>query len=462
MVAVAVSVVLYLTSDIRAATLQASSGSPSPSAPGTPIDVPTSLGPVWQKPTDPALGMVASADAGTVITTDAHGIIGRDGSTGDQKWSYSRSNRTLCAVAGAQAATWTPFQLVDGVAAVYQIGDYCSAVQTFAAANGERTRDRTSPLPAGGHLVEAGADDSGLSGWLSPTLVEIWGNTMLRQSQYGDLPNPTQPDNKHLGCTFTDLAISSKQFATIEHCSAQGSHARVVLNVSNPGCGSCGYPSGWDVFRHKPRADVDTGSDVAMVVGITSDRVAVLVTTPQPSVLVFDAAGAKTSSTPVDIPADEIKAAAQRGPAPAVVHDGQRISLIGTHLLAISEEVIQGPAPSTALTTPLLPTSATTTSSDLLSLPSTAASTGAEVDLADLTVNWAAAGAIGLPAVRNNRVFEPVAKGLALLNPITGAAAAGAVAPITVDRGSYTGRVDVSAVGDTLIEWRGASVVGLR
>ena len=461
-VAVAGTVVLYLTSDIRAATLQSSSGSPSPSAPGTPVDLPTSLGPVWVASTDSALGAVASADSGIVVTTDAHGIVGRDASSGTQKWSYTRSNRTLCAVAGAQAATWTPFQLVDGVAAVYEIGSYCSAVQTFAAANGQRTRDRTSPLPAGGHLVQAGPDQGGLSGWLSPTLVEVWGNTMLRQSQYGDLPNPTQPDNKHLGCTFTDLAIASKQFATIEHCAAQGSHARVVLNVSDPGCGSCNYPSGWDVFKHKPRADIDTGSDVAMVVGLTSDRVAVLVSAPQPAVLVFDAAGAKVSSTPVNISAGEIEAAAEQGPAPAVAENGQRISLIGTHLLAVSEEIVQGPPPATALTTPLLPTSATSTSSGALDLPQTAASSAAEVDLASLTVKWVVSGAIGLPTVRNNRVLEPVAKGLAPLNPITGAAAFGATGPIPVDRGGYTGRVDVSAVGDTLIEWRGSSVVALR
>ena len=65
------------------------------------------------------------------------------------------------------------------------------------------------------------------------------------------------------------------------------------------------------MFKHDPRATIDTGAPAARIVGITADRVAVLVSAPEPAVVVYDATGAETSRTAVDIPAESIVAADQ-------------------------------------------------------------------------------------------------------------------------------------------------------
>ena len=101
-------------------------------------------------------------------------------------------------------------------------------------------------------------------------------------------------------------------------------------------------PSDQDVFKHTPRADIDTGAPAARIVGITADRVAVLVSAPEPAVVVYDATGTETSRTAVDVPADAIVTADQLSPTggtvptPAVRDGAMRYSLIGDRLLGVS------------------------------------------------------------------------------------------------------------------------------
>ena len=68
-----------------------------------------------------------------------------------------------------------------------------------------------------------------------------------------------------------------------------------------------------------------------------------------------------------------------------------------------------------------------------------------------------AAGAVGLPGIINSTVLMPTRSGLSSFDEATGpldVSADGAVST-PVDRGGYTGRVDVSAVGTMIIEDRG-------
>ena len=154
-------------------------------------------------------------------------------------------------------------------------------------------------------------------------MIELWRDDLVRTIQYGDLPNPPKPNATHTGCTFTDMALADDQFATVEHCPDQGPNARVVINWATPDSAP-DKPDGQDVFKHDARADIDTGSPAARIVGITADRVAVLVSAPEPAVVVYDATGSETSRTPVDVPAESIVAADQltadggTAPTPAV------------------------------------------------------------------------------------------------------------------------------------------------
>ncbi len=467
-VVVAGGLVLYHVSDIRNAALVTGSVVATPAQPTT---APTVLSQKWSAATDPALGAVVSP-SGVVVTTDQHAITARDAITGAVRWRYSRSNRALCAVGSGDVDT-RPFDpvrgfltpdksttdngSVRGIATVYEENGFCSQVMTFDPVTGGRSKVRTSPNEEHGSLVFGGA----YAGWLGADRAEVWRFDLVRSIQYGTQLNPPKPNVSRLGCIFTDMALADTQFATVEHCAAEGANARVVLNFDDPG-GVAGHPDGWDNFQHPIRVDINTGAVAARIVGVTADRVAALVSGPTPAVVVWDAAGRETSRTPVSIPAAAVVAAdSVSRPAtatPSVQTDSERYSLVGGRLLAISTPTVRAVAPPTTLST-----SASTTATSAGSAIS-ALTSAPLVDIADLKVDWVASGALGLPATVGSKVLMPTARGLATFDSSTGPSALGAAATATipVDRGGYTGRVDVSAVGPMIIEDRGATVVALR
>ena len=344
-VVVVVGLVVYHYSDIRNADLVTGSAAP---VPATPSALPTSLTQKWTAATDPALGSVASA-SGVVVTTDQHTITARDAVTGAVRWTYSRSNRSLCAVGSGDVgpAQMAASASVAGITTVYGENGFCSQVMTFDPVTGARGKVRTSPNQQNGSLVFGGP----YAGWLGPTRIEVWRYDLVRTIQYGEQINPPKSGQSRLGCTFTDMALAANQFATVEHCPAEGTNARVVLNFDDPGS-VANHPDGWDNFQHSVRADIDTGAVAARIVGVTADRVAVLVSGPKPAVVVYDATGKVTSRTPVDIPAADIVAAdSVSKPAtvtPAVQTADHRYSLVGSHVLSISTPTIQAVPPNTS------------------------------------------------------------------------------------------------------------------
>lgn len=461
-VVVAVGVVVYLTSDLRAT---ASVLGPDTESPAVADGVPSTLSTAWTLSTDPALGAVASP-YGVVITTDATTVTGHDAVTGEFRWSYGRSNAPLCAVGSGDtdAPGVTTRGKVRGVMAVSETNGFCSQVMLLDPVTGERHYYRTSPNQPGGSLAFGGP----YSAWLGPTLIELWRDDLVRTIQYGDLPNPPKPNAAHLGCTFTDIALADEQFATVEHCPEQSPNAQVVINWATPDSAP-NKPDGQDVFKHDPRATIDTGAPAARIVGITADRVAVLVSAPEPAVVVYDETGAETSRTAVDIPAESIVAADRltdtggTSPTPNVRDGAARYSLIGDRLLAVtsqSAEVIAPPSTSTS-TSDIADAAPPTVGLLAGETATTAASAPPEtIQVKDLVVQWTKDGALGLPAVIGEQVVVPVAGGLGVFAAQNGNP--GIVpATIPVDRAGYTGRVDATAVGLMIIETRGGSIVGL-
>jgi hypothetical protein len=466
--AVAVAVIgflVYRTSDLANTSLVTGAVAAVPSPTGA---APQTLTPKWSQPTGPALGAVVSA-SGVVVTTDAHTVTGRDAVTGSVRWSYTRSNRNLCAVGSADIGPtdMTSSGSVAGIATVYAENGFCSQVMTLDPVTGARGKVRTSPNEVNGSLAFGGP----YAGWLGPDRVEVWRYDLVRTIQYGVQVNPPKPGQSRLGCTFTDLALAANQFATVEHCPAEGDNARLVVNFDDPGAVT-GHPDGWDIFQHYPRtcvpdaakkgcADIDTGGTGARIVGITADRVAVLVSGSSPAVKVYDASGKLTSSTPVDVTSAEIIAAdSVSHPAqvtPAVQTGSRRYSLIGSHLVAVSMPTVDAVPPATAFTT------ATATSSSSITNALNPGGTAAKVPVADLKVDWVAAGALGLPATVGDHVLMPTAKGLSTFDSTAGPNDLGnaGIPSIAVDRGLYSGRVDATSVGGMIIEDRGNTVVGL-
>lgn len=452
---IAVGVTVYEHSDIRSTELAAGTLQKVPRPSTT---APSSLTQKWAAATDSAYGAVASP-YGVVITADPHTVTAHDWATGAVRWSYRRANRTLCTIGSGDVDT-RPFDpkkgfgadgandKVRGIPSVFAENGFCSQINTFDPVTGARSFTRTSPTGLGGQLTFGGP----YAAWMDPGLVEIWRSDLYRTAQYGELPNPTQPSRQHLGCRFTDLAVADTQYATVEHCAANGPHARIALNFTDPPT----VNKAWDVFTLHPRMDVDTGSDTARIVGITADRVAVLVSSPAPAVVLYDAAGTVISRTPVNIPAAEIVAADKSGRiTPANSDTTSRRSLIGTHLISVSQSATDTAQPATAIPT-------TTPAS---STPPSSTGDRPQVSVQTLRVDWVATKALGLPAVVGGSLLMPVPGGLSVFDASTGPTAGDSAAPaktIAVNRNDYTGRVDASAIGTIVIETRGDQVIALR
>ncbi len=461
LVVVGAGVVVYLTSDARATT---SVTAPAGTAPTPAAEVPSALRETWTLSTDPAMGAVASP-YGTVVTADATGVTGHDAVTGATRWSYGR-DEPLCAVGSGDtdAPGVDTRGRVRGVMVVSEKNGYCSQQMLLDPITGERHYYRTSPNQPQGSLAFGGP----YAGWLGPTLIELWRDDLVRTIQYGDLPSPPKPNARHTGCIFTDIALADVQFATIEHCDEQGPNARLVINWSTPDSAP-DKPDDQDVFKHDPRANVDTGAPAARIVGITADRVAVLVSAPRPEVVVYDEKGNVTTRTPADIPAASIVAAdalspdGHTRPTPAVRDGTARYSLIGDRLLGVTSDTVEVTVPVT--TTPSSVTEAVPPTAGFLAgttpaTPSSAPPSTQTKQVKDLTVAWTKNGALGLPAVVGDTLLMPVSGGLSSFVAANGNAG---IAPrtIPVDRAGYTGRVDAAAVGEMIIETRGNRVVGL-
>jgi hypothetical protein len=70
---------------------------------------------------------------GTVVTYDDHTVRGRNGSTGKQTWSYSRSNRTICSVVQDDGRTY----------ALYRVSGNCDQMTVLDSGTGVREWTRT-------------------------------------------------------------------------------------------------------------------------------------------------------------------------------------------------------------------------------------------------------------------------------------------------------------------------------
>lgn len=442
-VLVVVGLIIYLRSDIRAADLQVG---PSQELPTPGSSVPQTLGETWRAPTDPDLGAVISP-GGVVVTTTPHGFTGLDAGNGTQRWSYNRSNRDLC---GLGSPDTTPNDVtsgghLSGITAVYRNGDFCSEVQNFDAVTGERGRVRTSPNAGDGELLFGG----NAAGWWSPTLAEVWRYDLVLMARYGTEPNPTNSGTDHPGCVFTDMAIALDQFATIEHCQAQGPNARVTLHFNDPGSKQV---NNWDKFEFDARMDVDTGSPAAAIVAVSVHRVLVLVSEPEPALVLYDAVGTEISRSAVDLTAEDIVAAADGRPLLRYTTDNATYAMVGDTVLMVSEEQVTTAAPSTDLTTP-------ESTEPSAGATDTSPAPRPQVTVTSLSLKYLVHDVLGLPTEVGTEVMFPVADGILVLDQRTGPS--GPNRTIGVEREGWVGPIRIGTAGDTVIEVRGDVVVAL-
>lgn len=420
---------LYLTSDIRAVTSDTGADFDSPEPMAT---VPKTLTQAWERAI-PAGGFAAVSSLGSVAVSDQHTISGLDAQTGEQRWTYGRSNRNLCAVGSGDIAETTIQRPHNdgsdsdprGIMAVYAHGDLCSEMVLLDPRTGARRYQRTAPNLPGGMLTFGGP----YAAWYGSDRLEIWRWDLVRTLQYGDLPAPDQPGNVHQGCTFLDAAVTNDIVATLENCSKQP-ELTVVLNWTDPNT----HDKSDSPLKHRPLATINTRSTQARILGITKDRVAVLIDGKR--LAIYDRKGTEVGSS-------ELTAAAPTGPTPRItLDDDQQYALVGDLLVAMSPKKV-------SVTATVVPSSTEESPSPK---PTTSVS-----QQSDPAKSWTLPKVIGLPTMVGDSLLVPVAGGIAVVNPATGATER----TIAVERAGNPARVDLNTVGEKIIEHRGTTVVAL-
>jgi hypothetical protein len=134
--AVVIVKIAYAHGEISHVTLRTA---PS-AAPSLPAAEPSgTLTQAWSSADHTAIGTPYSG--GTVITYSTHTVAGRDARTGAVRWSYTRTDRTVCTAA----------QLADVTIAVYRLNGNCDELTALASGTGQRRWTRT--LDENGHPV---------------------------------------------------------------------------------------------------------------------------------------------------------------------------------------------------------------------------------------------------------------------------------------------------------------------
>lgn len=128
LVALVVVKVAYSHGEISHAKLKTAAAA----APSIALSPPsTAQSQLWTSPDHTAIG--TPYWGGTVITYSAHAVSGRDAVTGAVRWSYTRSDRTVCQAAQIQGVT----------VAVFELNGNCDELTALDSGTGQRKWTRT-------------------------------------------------------------------------------------------------------------------------------------------------------------------------------------------------------------------------------------------------------------------------------------------------------------------------------
>ncbi|MFN3541833.1 MAG: hypothetical protein ACK40J_17335 [Rhodococcus sp. (in: high G+C Gram-positive bacteria)] len=288
--------------------------------------------------------------------------------------------------------------------AVYRDDRGCSQVTELDGPTGERKAQRTSDaddavrLSSDGTYVTSRGD----------TRMELWRSDMVRTLEYGRVDAPVNPGSQpRTGCTLLSSASTNSRTAVLEQCPGE---TAARLSLMNPAPKDAGKPEEYGstvVPELVPRSDAPTAGQIIAITG---------------------------SVVALYIPAEN--------GAP------DRVGLYDDAAAKLSEFTL----PAGSSPTPNLP--ATKAGSALTWFTGTGVQA---FDSNNLSPLWTVPGALGGGAVMAGRLLLPVPDGISVVDLSTGVS----TADIPVDRGDYDGPIQMSVIGDVIVEQRGSDVVAL-
>jgi hypothetical protein len=394
---VGAAVVLSRTSDV-AGTTDRPATSPI-TAPGPAVAAPAGFTEAWRAPSAATASPLVAGPA--VVTADGSTVVGRDATTGEDRWSYAR-DLPLCTAAAGFPGVETGRVLAlyagdDGPAAPGGDGPYCSELTMLGADTGERVSARNPDSRPGTRLL---ADTTYVLSTGTDHL-EAWRSDLVRTLEYGVVPAQEQAGRQpRPGCTYPSVALAAKRVAVIERCPGDDADRLTVL-VSDGEDGA---------EKPEERFSQLLSGTGATVVAVAEERVAV--TLPGPDrLVVLDGTGAQVAVTDLDVTGPGPDPTG--GFVPATVDDTRRYVFTGSAVLALDTE--------------------------------------------QLALLWTLPDALGPPVRYGADMLVPVPGGLQVVDAERGTPRR----LIPVQRAGAAAPVVPAVQGDVLLEQRGSEVVAL-
>ena len=227
--------------------------------------------------------------SGTVVTGDGRQMTGRDLTSGEPRWSYTR-NADLCAV------SW----IYRYALAVYPDSRGCGQVSAIDANTGRRGPARTGYADRD---VTVTSDGTAVLS-VGSSRLELWRSDLVRVLAYGEIDARVKPSARGIGqgCTLLSAAGDASAVSVLESCPGQQDTRLTLLRSAKED----DEPD----LHYVPQSDLpaalaaDSGARVLAVVqtdGGTST--AVYLPAPRPRVEVVDETGATTATTLLPAPA---------------------------------------------------------------------------------------------------------------------------------------------------------------
>ncbi|MCF8587092.1 Rv3212 family protein [Gordonia liuliyuniae] len=370
----------------------------APDAPLPAEATPGALIQAWSAPS--ADTTVPQLTAASVIVADDGTVAALDPASGAQRWRYHR-DLPLC---GALAA-WPGGE--DLVLGVYRDRRGCSQVTALNGGTGLRVAERASDADGavdlsfdGDYAVSAGT-----------TRLETWGTNLVRGIEYGRVDAPVNPgvapDRSH--CRLYSALPGANRVAVIERCDGDYGYRLTVLGSA----------------EDSEEKVVQWGTTMLTQ---TSHG-------PAPRLV----AGGATSFTVYD-PGTDATGEVHRVPGPSVRVFSTQAEPVATRPIAGATEPAGRPSVDAGV---VMFWTGTGT---------------AVLDGTSGNVMFEVPGTVGTGAVMAGELLLPTPGGISVRQLSDGHE----VRTIPVDRDGYDGTVALRVLGDTVVEQRGDTVVGLR
>ncbi|MCQ9352099.1 hypothetical protein NQ015_04335 [Corynebacterium sp. 153RC1] len=224
-----------------------------------------------------------SGGSGSSEGSEGSTVTAFDTLSGQNVWSYSRTDAPLCAAMGG----W------NNVNMVFRTERGCGDVVALQASDGTYQRTRSSN--AAEQVLPVRSNDR--VGILSADRVELWRSDLVRTVEFGHVEAPQEADQQpEIGqdCAMNSALTRTELLATVQTC---GAEAQLSLQKVTP-------EDSREPEMHATVQIPTTDPESVQVVAVGQHHSVVYVAAPKPMLLTFDEQGIETARFPLDAPLD--------------------------------------------------------------------------------------------------------------------------------------------------------------